>query len=336
MVEECGDISNLLTKIQKCFLSGSNLKFLDWEKTIEHIRSSRDPVEAQESVLQVTVLHPSNLLYPVKEDYQRTFLKKFISQLENCGEEVCESLYKEYLVRLSSGEPQQYHHRHFLINGKTLTIQEHTSIVSGGTTGLATWEGGLALSEWCLHNPSLLRGRHVLELGCGLGLTGLCVSLCCHPQSYTLTDHHPAVLRAVERNLLLNREILSDIVVKTELLDWEDIYNTSLKDVDVVLAADVVFDERLFPALVATFHHLLSKTTSFAVLACTERNPQTLTTFLTLLGQKDLEIEELECPKPETFLYSLSPPIRLFSFRYGGQTRCADDAGSTDGEDRHG
>jgi hypothetical protein len=44
----------------------------------------------------------------------------------------------------------------------------------------------------------------VLELGSGVGLTGLCVSLHSKPSSYWFSDCHPAVLCLLQFNILLN------------------------------------------------------------------------------------------------------------------------------------
>lgn len=41
----------------------------------------------------------------------------------------------------------------------------------GSTTGLTLWPAGFLLCEWILQHPQLFRGRRVLELGCGIGLT---------------------------------------------------------------------------------------------------------------------------------------------------------------------
>lgn len=99
-------------------------------------------------------------------------------------------------------------------------------------------QGGLALAEWCLRNTALLVGRRVLELGCGVGLTGLAVSVACDPLSYTLTDSHPRVLSALEHNLALNQKLLSGTRVSASLLDWEDPDSCKQAEpVDLVLAA---------------------------------------------------------------------------------------------------
>lgn len=78
----------------------------------------------------------------------------------------------------------------------------------------------------------------MLELGCGVGLTGLAVSVACEPLSYTLTDSHPRVLSALEHNLALNQKLLSETRVSARLLDWEDPDScTQAEPVDLVLAA---------------------------------------------------------------------------------------------------
>ena len=47
-------------------------------------------------------------------------------------------------------------------------------------------------------------GKKILELGCGLGLTGIAVIKGCSPVSYTFTDHHPDVLNTACKNLRIN------------------------------------------------------------------------------------------------------------------------------------
>ncbi|KAG8288535.1 Protein fam86a [Homalodisca vitripennis] len=128
--------------IQKVFFSCSVLTSLDWEEVIKFIREDEDPLIAQNKVLEATVSHPLNQLHPVKEEYQRLFLKKLISQLETCGEEVSNEVYKNYIEKLNTtSELQEHHHRHFRIEGKGfITLQESTRFVTGGTTGLQTWE----------------------------------------------------------------------------------------------------------------------------------------------------------------------------------------------------
>ncbi|GFG35445.1 hypothetical protein Cfor_09103 [Coptotermes formosanus] len=135
-------------------------------------------------------------------------------QLESHGQEILDELYVVYCC-LQSGPntASDTHYRHFVIDHRsTITIKESSSLISQGTTGLCSWQAALALAEWCLCNWKFLHNRHVLELGSGVGLTGLCVSLHCKPSSYWFSDCHPAVLSMLQTNILLNVTGLNDKV----------------------------------------------------------------------------------------------------------------------------
>lgn len=60
------------------------------------------------------------------------------------------------------------------------------------------------LAKWCSENTSNLQGKVILELGSGLGLTGLAVIQNCQPSSYTFTDVHDAVLKMLLENVNIN------------------------------------------------------------------------------------------------------------------------------------
>jgi hypothetical protein len=47
-----------------------------------------------------------------------------------------------------------------------------------GSTGCHLWPASLWLSQYILRNPHLVRGKHCAELGCGVGLLGLCLTRC--------------------------------------------------------------------------------------------------------------------------------------------------------------
>lgn len=63
--------------------------------------------------------------------------------------------------------------------------------------------------------------RSVLELGSGLGLTGICMCKCCQLKSYTFTDCHPQVLFLLMKNIELNFSLKSKKpeILKVELDD---------------------------------------------------------------------------------------------------------------------
>ena len=46
--------------------------------------------------------------------------------------------------------------------------------------------------------------RSILELGAGLGFTGIALCLLCHPSRYTFTDCHDDVLHVLKENVGFN------------------------------------------------------------------------------------------------------------------------------------
>lgn len=157
-----------------------------------------------------------------------------------------------------------------------------------------------------MKNKQLFLNKTVLELGSGIGLTGLCVALNCNPSRIALTDCHQSVLNSLCANVnlntiskhckettcttsrcLLSKTINGSTVLEVLNLPWEQVDEEFYKEraVDVILAADVVFDSSLFSPLlkcVKCFFIVCEKTEM--VLACTERNKKTLEVFLQLLG----------------------------------------------------
>lgn len=47
------------------------------------------------------------------------------------------------------------------------------------------------ISGFCLAHSDLLKGRRVLELGAGTGMTGIVVAACCGAKEVVLTDYAP-------------------------------------------------------------------------------------------------------------------------------------------------
>ena len=73
--------------------------------------------------------------------------------------------------------------------------------------GLSVWRGARELADWLAERPERVRGRRVLELGCGAGLAG-CAAAALGAASVLLTDTArvlPLALANVTRNGLQDR-----------------------------------------------------------------------------------------------------------------------------------
>ena len=91
-----------------------------------------------------------------------------------------------------------------------MPLWENRCLLAADTTGLRTWQAGKALLDWYMLRPDGLRGRRVLELGAGLGLTGLAICRLCQPTSYIITDGHPLVVQMLKYNVQKTLELAKD------------------------------------------------------------------------------------------------------------------------------
>lgn len=118
-------------------------------------------------------------------------------------------------------------------------------------------------------------------------------------------------------------------------LPWEEVGERPSGSPDVVLGADIVYDSAIFEPLSKALVYFLSRNLeSYAVLACTERNKDTLGGFLQVLGTVDaggcvrvyvkfysfffsvdsrkLVVKEIESAPQKYFFWNRDIPIRFF------------------------
>lgn len=60
------------------------------------------------------------------------------------------------------------------------------------------------LSDWALCNKNIFSNKNVLELGSGVGFTGISISKYCNAKSMMLTDCHDDVLKTISDNIHIN------------------------------------------------------------------------------------------------------------------------------------
>ena len=164
------------------------------------------------------------------------------------------------------------------------------------------------MAEWCISNKNELTNKTILELGSGIGLTGLSVISACSPKQYNFSDCHPTVLNMLCKNLHINilsnleectgkseknNETLQfitnykDTEVRAVNLKWEEIdqyLNKNTLVPEIVIASDVLYDKSIFSALSNALETLLTKGTRYAIIAATVRNSSTILQFLEQLG----------------------------------------------------
>ncbi|MCZ6800588.1 MAG: methyltransferase domain-containing protein [Nitrospirae bacterium] len=119
------------------------------------------------------------------------------------------------------------------------------------------WFSEVALAEWFIKNwhPDGLKGKHVLELGCGTGLAGLaCAKL---GASVTFSDKVPVAMESVEENCHINGITGG----QTLIVDWADPVGLS-QIYDFIIGSEIFYDITFLPDICRLLERGLPKTGS--------------------------------------------------------------------------
>lgn len=60
------------------------------------------------------------------------------------------------------------------------------------------------IADWALCNKGLFADKKVLELGSGVGFTGITIAKFCKTREFIFTDFHDDVLKAICNNISIN------------------------------------------------------------------------------------------------------------------------------------
>jgi len=251
--------------------------FFQW-KRIELSPDLVANMEWQRALYKITISSETSKQFPVDRDYCSRFCKNIIGHCQKSGT-------------------------------LPVSVRESKAIISDGTTGLTSWNAGLYLAGWLDREENearrLLKGKKVIELGAGSGMTGIfALKRWKGISEYTFTDCHGKVLDNLAHNITRNcadwtvvREdplrIVSEwgTIAGVLELNWEEISTCNSLEVDTILGADLVFDPCLIPSLVRTLKILIERKSGCeAVLVSCVRNQDTWHLFLQQLGQTGLSV----------------------------------------------
>eukprot|EP00057_Strongylocentrotus_purpuratus_P003401 XP_003726565.1 PREDICTED: protein-lysine N-methyltransferase EEF2KMT isoform X1 [Strongylocentrotus purpuratus] len=163
-------------------------------------------LEEQQSILKETLMSPVCKEFPPSLKYRKLFVKHILKQCEEHDVEIADELYEVYSTLVAQKEEtlDRFFKTYKLPTGNLITLKESSQVVIDGTTGLRSWPAAQCMVEWIAENTHIINGRRVLELGSGLGLTGLASCDLCQPLTYTFSDCHEQVLKTLQENILLN------------------------------------------------------------------------------------------------------------------------------------
>ena len=208
----------------------------------------------------------------------------------------------------------------------TITLLEARNLLAAaGTTGFRTWEACLHLGTY-LCSPSCaitVTDQNILELGAGTGYLSILCAKHLHAAHVTVTDGSDTIVADLASNFFLNG-LQNNPVIEAKELKWgqalvsgEQTEWNQGRTVDVVLGADVTYDSKGIPALIATLVDLVEMFPAVKILiAATIRNEETFENFLKVCGMNSFAVKEIEFPvmppkNQEGPFYSDGVPIKL-------------------------
>ncbi|XP_072916688.1 methyltransferase-like protein 22 [Hemitrygon akajei] len=150
---------------------------------------------------------------------------------------------------------------------------EHTMGTALEDVGKQVWRGAFLLADYILNNTYLFKDHTILELGAGTGMTSIVMATVA--KTIYCTDVGEDLLNMCERNIIANKHIYGTTgsEIKVKELDWlksefcigKSPYCWSEEEIaqlydqtDVLLAADVFYDDDLTDAFFQTIYRILS------------------------------------------------------------------------------
>jgi predicted nicotinamide N-methyase len=128
-----------------------------------------------------------------------------------------------------------------------LTRDETQALMSEPPFWSFCWSSGQVLAQWVMERKELVEGRCVLDFGTGSGVVAVAAARS-GARKVLACDIDPVSLEAAEANANLNQ---------VEIEVSGDFESASKGGVEVILAADVLYDAEIFP-LVKRFPDLAS------------------------------------------------------------------------------
>ncbi|KAG3010458.1 hypothetical protein JG687_00007771 [Phytophthora cactorum] len=290
-------------------------------------------LEFQTQVLQVVVNDPVCDDFAPLRKYTYRFLKSFVNEIEVVHADVDDGLVEALMEFVLNSKlvddalnSEAMHHVSYTVPTADSSVVVTCRVASVfNEVGLKLWEAGWLLAEYIIAHESEFRGRKVLELGAGVGFTGMALACVCRSSRVVLTDYAPNVMQNLRYNVEVNTsKFVCPVEVQT--LDWDTWQPTDHEDerFDVLLAGDCAYDVAAFPPLMHVLQLFLGNDQGstnrhpqrVAIFAATIRNQKTFQELLDQLAAHridyvDITKSSLEKMGKQLFPYPNRDQIRI-------------------------
>ncbi|XP_017096117.2 methyltransferase-like protein 22 [Drosophila bipectinata] len=213
---------------------------------------------------------------------------------------------------------------------------EHSEATELRLVGLQVWRGALLLADYLFFKRTEFSGKNVMELGAGVGLTSIAAGIH-NPGKIFCTDVDlGCILKLIRGNVQRNSKLFSaDIsVLEFDFLTPKDQQSqellTAIDSSDIILAADVIYDDTLTDAFISVVDFLLERGKSngrpktmyvalekryvFTLEDCESVAPM-YEYLLRQVANKPWKIEHLPLDFPQYFEYDRCPQLVLMEIK---------------------
>lgn len=148
-----------------------------------------------------------------------------------------------------------------------------------------------------------MANQNILELGAGTGYLSILCAKHLHAAHVTVTDGSETIVADLSTNFFLNG-LQESFAIEAKELKWgeallggEQAEWNQGRPVDLVLGADVTYDSKGIPALIATLVDLVEMFPAVKILiAATIRNEETFKNFVKVCSMNHFAVEEIDFP----------------------------------------
>jgi len=119
-----------------------------------------------------------------------------------------------------------------------LSVEEVQCVMNNPLYWVFCWASGQVLAGFLMDQPHWVKGKRVLDFGCGSGVVAIAAAMA-GAVEVIVCDIDPLALQATRLNAALN---------EVEFTITDDYYGVS-GDIDLIIVADVLYDQTNFPWL---------------------------------------------------------------------------------------
>ncbi len=141
---------------------------------------------------------------------------------------------------------------------ETTTTDYDDAVVLYGA-GDVIWPASEAFARLVAHVPSLVKGKRVIDVGCGLGLVSVAAILS-EAQAVLAADGDEEVLKMTRKSVeRMSMDARTHGEHEVEKLDWTNVEEWPEHEFDVALASDVLYDEKCAQCVANVIDRVLKK-----------------------------------------------------------------------------